>query len=289
MRLLLREAFASFRRAPLLSALSITTIGFSLYAVGLFALVAVNMKEALRLVEQRVEVVAYLLHGTPPESIALASQDIAAFPEVERVTFVSEDEALKRARAELVEFRDAYRDLAVNPLPASLEISLKEGYRDADHTAAVAARLKGYGFIDDVRYGREWIEKLDRLRNIAGLVGLMIGLAFAAVAVVIIGVTIRLTVLQRAREIQVMRLVGATHGFIRGPFLLEGAIKGLLGGLVAIALSYGTYTLLRGQIQLATSDIVFLRSSQVTLGVCFGVAIGFLGSLMSVERHLRNV
>jgi cell division transport system permease protein len=120
-------------------------------------------------------------------------------------------------------------------------------------------------------------------------VGFTIGLAFAAVAVVIIGVTIRLTVLQRAREINVMRLVGATHGFIRGPFLLEGALKGLLGGLVAIALCYGTYRLFRGQIELATSGIVFLRNEQVAVGVLFGVAIGFVGSLVSVERHLRNV
>ena len=72
---------------------------------------AVNLREALRGVEQRVEVVAFLLRGTPAETITLASQDIAAFPEVQRVTFVSEDQALKRARAELVEFRDAYRDL----------------------------------------------------------------------------------------------------------------------------------------------------------------------------------
>lgn len=289
MRLLVREAFLAFRRAPLLSALSITTIGFSLYAVGLFALVAVNLRQALRLVEERVEVVAYLLHGTPPEAIAQASQDIAAFPEVARVTFVSEDEALKRARAELVEFRDAYRDLSVNPLPASLEIQLKDGFRDSENTAAVADRLRGYGFIDDVRYGREWIEKLDRLRNIAGLVGFTIGLAFAAVAVVIIGVTIRITVLQRAREIAVMRLVGATHGFIRGPFLLEGALKGLFGGIFAVGLCYATYLLFRGQVQLATSGIVFLLPGQVALGVIFGVAIGFFGSLVSVERHLSNV
>ena len=78
--------------------------------------------------------------------------------------------------------------------------------------APVADRLRGINFIDDVRYGREWIEKLDRLRNIAGLVGMSIGIAFAAVAVVIIGVTIRITVLQRAREIAIMRLVGATNG-----------------------------------------------------------------------------
>jgi cell division transport system permease protein len=288
-RLVLREALNVFRRAPALSILSITTIAFSLYVVGLFGLVALNLREALRGVEQRVEVVAYLLRGTPPESIAQASEDIAAFPEVQRVTFVSEDEALTRARAELVEFRDAYRDLAVNPLPASLEIQLKEGSRDAVHAQQVAERLRGIGFIEDVRYGREWVEKLDRLRNIGGLVGMSIGLAFAAVAVVIIGVTIRITVLQRAREIAIMRLVGATRGFIRGPFLLEGALKGLLGGILAVAMCFASYLLFRNQSELATSGIVFFKTPQMLLGILFGIAIGLGGSLVSVGRQLKNV
>lgn len=289
MRLVLREALNVFRRAPALSILSITTIAFSLYVVGLFGLVALNLREALRGVEQRVEVVAYLLRGTPPESIAQASEDIAAFPEVQRVNFVSEDEALTRARAELVEFRDAYRDLTVNPLPASLEIQLKEGSRDAVHAQQVAERLRGIGFIDDVRYGREWVEKLDRLRNIGGLVGMSIGLAFAAVAVVIIGVTIRITVLQRAREIAIMRLVGATRGFIRGPFLLEGALKGLLGGILAVAMCFASYLLFRNQSELATSGIVFFKTPQMLLGILFGIAIGLGGSLVSVGRQLKNV
>lgn len=289
MRLVLREALNVFRRAPALSILSITTIAFSLYVVGLFGLVALNLREALRGVEQRVEVVAYLLRGTPPESIAQASEDIAAFPEVQRVTFVSEDEALTRARAELVEFRDAYRDLTVNPLPASLEVQLKEGSRDAVHAQQVAERLRGIGFIDDVRYGREWVEKLDRLRNIGGLVGMSIGLAFAAVAVVIIGVTIRITVLQRAREIAIMRLVGATRGFIRGPFLLEGALKGLLGGILAVAMCFASYLLFRNQSELATSGIVFFKTPQMLLGILFGIAIGLGGSLVSVGRQLKNV
>ena len=115
MRLLTRETLRSFRRAPLLSALSVTTIAFSLFTVGLFGLVAVNCREALRGVSTRVEIVAFLLRGTPPETITLASQDIAAFPEVDKVEYVDEDQALQRAQQELVEFRDAYRDLAGEP------------------------------------------------------------------------------------------------------------------------------------------------------------------------------
>ena len=289
MRLLARETLRSFSRAPLLSALSITTIAFSLFTIGLFGLVAVNMREALRGISSRVEIEAFLLRGTPAETITLAAQDIAAFPEVASVQYVDEDQALKRAQRELVEFKDAYRDLQVNPLPASLEVNLKEPYRDAVHATAVAKRIEGFPFIDDVRFGREWIERLDRLRDLAGLVGLVIGLAFAGVAVVIIGVTIRMTVLQRAREIAIMRLVGATDAFIRGPFLLDGALKGLLGGLLAVLLSRGAFELFRRNSTTALHTLIFFEPRHLVLGVLFGVAIGLGGSLVSVGRHLRNV
>jgi cell division transport system permease protein len=273
----------------MLSALSITTIAFSLFTIGLFGLVAVNMQEALRGISTRVEIEAFLLRGTPPETITLAAQDIAAFPEVEAVEYVDEDRALQRAQQELVEFKDAYRDLQVNPLPASLEVRLKEDYRDAVNATAVAKRIEGFPFVDDVRFGREWIERLDRLRNLAGFVGLVIGLAFAAVAVVIIGVTIRMAVLQRAREISIMRLVGATDAFIRGPFLLDGALKGLLGGLLAVLLSRAAFELFRRNSTTALHTLLFFEPKHLLLGILFGVAIGLGGSLVSVGRHLRNV
>jgi len=288
-KLLSREALLSFRRAPLLSVLSVTTIAFSLFTIGLFGLVAVNLREALRGIEERVEIVAYIFRGTPAETIAIATQDIAAFPEVSDVSFVSEEEALRRARAELIEFRDAYRDLQVNPLPASIEVRMKEGHRDAGTVGRVAQRLRNFGFIDDVRFGREWVQKLDHLRNLTGLVGIVIGLAFAAVAVVIIGVTIRLTILQRAREISIMRLVGATNWFIRGPFLLEGALKGLLGGLLSLVLCYAGYILFRDNSGGTLSGLIFFGPEQMVLIIVFGVLLGLGGSLVSVGRHLRHV
>jgi cell division transport system permease protein len=288
-KLLTREALLSFRRAPLLSALSITTIAFSLFTLGLFGLVAINLRQALRGLEERVEVVAFVLRGTPTETITVATQDIAAFPEVKDVGFVSEAQALAKARSELVEFRDAYRDLQTNPLPASIEVRLKDGYRDAATVERVAERLRGFGFVEDVRFGRDWVRKLDHLRNITGIVGLVIGLAFAAVAVVIIGVTIRLTLLQRAREIAIMRLVGATNWFIRGPFLLEGALKGFLGGLLSLALCLAGYLLFRDGGGGAFADLIFFRPDQMIVLVVFGVLLGLGASLLSVGRHLRHV
>jgi cell division transport system permease protein len=98
-----------------------------------------------------------------------------------------------------------------------------------------------------------------------------------------------MTVLQRAREISIMRLVGATDAFIRGPFLLDGALKGLLGGVLAVLLSRGAFELFRRNSTTALHTLVFFEPKYLLLGVLFGVAIGLGGSLVSVGRHLRNV
>lgn len=289
MNLTTRETLRSFLRAPLLSVLSVATIAFSLFTFGLFALVAVNFRSALAGLAERVEIVAFVLRGTPPETITLASQDIAAFPEVLEVAYVTEEQALERAQEELVEFREMYRDLASNPLPASLEIRLHPEYRNAAQAQQVAERLRNFPFVEDVRYGQDWVERLDRLRTLAGFIGGVIGIAFAAVAMVIIGVTIRITVLQRAEEIAIMRLVGATNAFIRQPFLLDGALKGLAGGVAAVLLCWLGFMIFRSTAGFDLSALVFFSGAQVLLIILFGVLIGFLGSLLSVGRHLRHV
>ena len=129
------------------------------------------------------------------------------------------------------------------------------------------------------------MEKLYRIRTLATLVGIVLGLTFASVAVIIIGSTIRMAVLARAREISVMRLVGATDGFIRSPFLIEGALKGLLGGLMALALSAAANMVISKFVFRAD----FFDAKFAVAGVLAGALIGLLGSAVSVGRHLRDV
>ena len=282
MGLTLRETLLAFRRAPLLSALSVMTIAFSLFSLGLFVLVAVNIRDALQQVEERVEIRAYIADGTPVEAIAAALGDIGSFPEVARAEGISQEEALERARAELGEFRDVF-DAAF--LPASIEVRMKPGFRDPATVSAVAARIRTYPFVDDVRFGEEWVRKLYNIRNIATAAGIILGVAFAAVAIIIIGATIRMAVLARGREISIMRLVGATDGFIRRPFLLEGLAKGILGGLLALGLTYLAHSL----ISRTLVETRFFDERIILAGIAFGALIGFLGSAVSVGRHLRRV
>ena len=280
--LAIREALIAFRRAPLLSALSITTIAFSLFAFGLFGLVALNIRSALRAVEERVEIRAFIAEGTPIEAVAAAMEDVHAFPEVATAQFVSQDDALVKARRELGEFSDVFES---DFLPASIEVRMKPGYGDPETVGAVAARMRTYPFVDDVRFGEEWVAKLHRIRTIATLVGVVLGLAFAAVAVIIIGATIRMTVLAREREISIMQLVGATDRFIRAPFLIEGFVKGILGGALALLLTW----LASAMIGRYFLEAEFFDSRLALIGVVGGALIGLVGSAVSVGRHLRRV
>jgi cell division transport system permease protein len=277
-----REALTASRRAPLLSALGVVTIAFSLFAFGLFGLVAINIRRALEQVSERVEVRAFLSDSADIEQVAAAMKDIGEFPEVLRVDYVSQENALERARKEMGEFADVFE---AGVLPASIEVHLRPGMRSPATVRNVADKIKTYQFVDDVRYGEEWVEKLYRLRNIATVAGVALGIAFATVAVIIIGATIRMTVLARAKEISIMRLVGATDMFIRLPFLIDGLFKGVMGGLLALLFVWVANRLVNEYF----IQTIFFDRNLIFLGVVGGAVMGVLGSLVSVGRHLRRV
>ncbi len=282
MRLALREVWTALRRAPGLGILSIFTIAFSLFAFGLFGLVAFNTRLALERLEERVEIRAYVTEGTEVDAVAAAVGDIRAFPEVASVTYVSPDDALKKARVEMQEFKDVFEP---EFLPASMEVRLKPGMRDPEQVKAVAKRLNGYPFVDDVRYGEEWVKKFYAVRRAATAAGIVLGIAFAFAAMIIIGSTIQTSVLARSREIGIMRLVGATDGFIRAPFLIDGLLKGLVGGVMAVALMWIT----RAALTATVFTFQFFPTPVLLLGIFVGALIGFLGSAVSVGRQLKRV
>jgi cell division transport system permease protein len=282
MRLALREVLLAFRRAPLLALLGVTTIAFSLYAFGLFGLVAINIKSALLGLEDRVEVRAFLIDGARDAQVKELMQGITRMPQVAKAGYVSPDSALQRARAELEEFRDVM-DGAM--LPGSVELRLKDGSRDPETVQAISRLLQTYPVVEEVRYGREWVEKLYRLRTIAGIAGTMLGSVFALVAIIIIGSTIRMAIMARTNEIEIMRLVGATNHFVRLPYLIDGTLKGLVGGAVAALLAWGTVQLVSRNLMAAQ----FFTAEQVVAGIAAGGLLGLVGSWLSVGRHLRRV
>jgi hypothetical protein len=195
---------------------------------------------------------------------------------------VDEDRALQRAQQELVEFKDAYRDLQVNPLPASLEVSLKEDFRDAERRGGGLAD-RGFSFVDDVRFGQEWIEQLDRLRPKVRRPGHRAGVRRSRWS----SRHDRTTVPAGARDVSIMRLVGATDAFIRAPSC-STAPQGFPGPPRHPA-HRAAFELFRRNSTTGLHTLLFFEPKHLALGILFGVAIGLGGSLVSVGRHLRNV
>lgn len=281
----LREALAAFRRSPLLTGLSATMIAISLFVVGLFTLAAYNIRLVIERVESRVEVVAYLRDNADWDAVQRAQAEILAFPEVRDVRYVSREQALIIARTELPEFSALFGDLQSNPLPASFEIALRPNQSGPGSVEAVAQRVGLYPFVEDVQFGREWLDTVYLLRRVAGVATAVLGSAFAAVAALIIAAAIRLAIFARRDEIAIMRLVGATDSFVRRPFVLEGMFTGLLGGALAIGLTYAAYYVLSTSV----FELAWLPPHWLLFGLVAGLLFGVAASALAVRHHLREV
>lgn len=281
----LREAVAAFRRAPVLTGLSAAMVGLALFVVGLFALATYNLKLALTSIEERVEVVVYLRDDVRQSEIDLLQSDLSEIGEVARVKYVSKQEAMERARQDLPEFADLFSGLDVNPLPQSLEVELRPGSRNREVVERLSELAGAYPFVEDVRYGREWVDKLFTLRRVGAATTAVLGGAFLLVAALIIGTALRIAVFARRDEIHIMRLVGATNGFIRLPFLLEGALSGLLGGLLAWLLTYLVY---RG-VYAFLFAVAWVPASWILTGIASGMLFGVIASGLAIRRHLKEV
>jgi cell division transport system permease protein len=280
----LREAATAFRRAPVLTGLSSAMIALSLFVVGLFGLAAHNVREAIQGVESRVEVVAYLLDDANAAALQAAQQEIEQMPDVSSVTFVSRDEALAVARREMEELRNVLGTLETNPLPASFQISLLPGRSDAAVIRNVASRVQMLPVVEEVQFGEDWVDKVFVLRRVAGIATLTLGLGFAAVAALIIGAAIRMAVFARRDEIVIMRLVGATDGFIRRPFVIEGMLTGLIGAVLALAATWGVY-----RISSNVVELTWIPRGWLFGGLFIGASVGLVASMVAVRRHLGEI
>jgi cell division transport system permease protein len=281
----LREAVGAFRRSPLLIGLSAAMIALSLLVVGLFGLAAYNIRRVIERVEARVEVVAYLRDDADWAAVQRAQAEVMAYPEVRDVRYVSREQALIIARDELPEFATLFGDLESNPLPASFEIALQPNQAGTDAVQAVAERVALYSFVEDVRFGSEWLDRIYLLRRVAAVATAVLGAAFAAVAALIIAAAIRLAIFARRDEIVIMRLVGATDEFVRRPFVIEGMLTGLLGAAIAIGMTYVAFRVLSSSV----IALEWLPPHWLIAGMLAGVVFGIIASALAVRHHLQDV
>ncbi len=281
----LREALLGFSRAKTMSFFAIVSTGFSLLALGMFALALLNLNTLIRYFESKVEIVVYIRDNADTGRVGMAVEDLGRIEGVDRVNFVSKEEALEHFRRDLGADSDLLQDLESNPVPASLNITMKPGYRDTLHVQAVAARAAELPFVEEVDYGREWLRRMDIFKHVVSVVGVISGALLSLVALVLISSAIKIAVFSRSREIFIMKIVGATNGYIRRAFLIEGVLKGALGGALAAGGIFAITELFNRKLIPITgfADRYYLYT------VAAGALLGLLGSWISLGRYLRRI
>jgi len=284
----LEEALTSLWRSRLISALSIVTIGVSLFVLGAFLTVASNLNVVVERWTQKVQITVYLRDGIDPPTRERLEERLASDAAVLAFERVSREAALDRFRALFRDLRSLPDDLGENPFPESIEITLQPEHQSPEQVGRLAASLQRAPGVEDVQYDLLWIQRLaTAVRLVRGL-GAVLGGILALAGVFTISNVIRLTVYARQDELDIMRLVGATRAYVRGPFVVEGMLQGGLGGLVAVGLLYLGVSVV-AQDALAASDLLGRAAILLPVEVCValvlgGTTVGLVGSLVSLGR-----
>jgi cell division transport system permease protein len=287
----LRRALRNMRLSPVLSGAAVFAVGVALALLAFFAIAVLNVQRLTESWVADLAIIAYL--DQPPDEATLGRwlTEIRAYPEVAAVTYVSRQEAYQRFRERLGRDVDLLEGLGAGVLPASLEIRLKPERRQ--DTATVVERLGRNQAFGELHYAREWLERFEAFLLLLRTVGAALGGFLALAALVIVTNTIKLTLYARQDELEAMTMVGATALFIKLPYLIEGALQGLCGGLLALLVSFIAFrTLLReslGSLLLLTGidTIHFLPPVWQLLVVMAGTLVGLLGSLLALRKFVR--
>lgn len=277
---------------------AITTVAITLFIVGVFSVILFDVQGVLNSIEGQVEIAVYLKDNISNDLKVYLENEIKKWPEVDSIAYVSKDQALEKFKVQN-EGSDILKEIQGNPLPASFEIKLK----DPQKVEQVALRFvdkdgKSIDGVDEVIYGKSYIRKLFSITAIAGTIALLIIIILILATMVLIYNTIRLSIYARRKEIEVMKLVGATNGYVRAPFLFEGFFEGFLGGGIAVVLLYllNKFLLIKGETVIVETmhikNLAILGSSNIILIAYFGIIIiggliGILSSGFALRRYLK--
>lgn len=280
---LLHEVREDLRRGGTVRAAPIVIISVTLFVLGLFLVVTVNLRKGIVAAQGKVEMVVFA-GDESPESLDALESGLIAITGVREVRFVSREEALVRFRRDLGERPELLDAMSSNPLPASFEVAIYDDYKSTDRLARIAAEAQTLPSVEGIRYGEEWVGRLQRLIVFSVLLDLFLGILLGISTIVSVANTLKLALLHRRESIEVMRLVGASDGTIRGPIFVEGAALGVAAAALAAGGLYICYAFLAVRIP----ELAFLGAPALTLFILTGGLLGGFGSLLALERLLEE-
>lgn len=285
----LRETVHSLVRNKFMAIASVLTVTLSMFILGVFLALVLNMNHMASYLETQVEMSVYLKDGLTTQQVMGVGQRLKALPEMTEIKFTTKDQAMKEFRERLGDQAAILDAVNGNPLPSSYQLS----FATPSSLKSAAEIVKGFKEVESVQYGQDIIEQLYKVSQAIRLSGIILITFLAGAMLFIISNTIRLTVFARRREIQIMKYVGATNSFIRWPFLFEGIFIGLIGSGIAAAILWELYKAMLQEA--AAAGLLFIPFIGVypfmlhITGVLLaaGVLIGALGSSISLRKYMK--
>ncbi|WP_313120868.1 permease-like cell division protein FtsX [Proteiniclasticum ruminis] len=283
------DALKSLKRNKTITFASIITVAATLFIFGVFLIVAQTINMGVESVESKVEIKAYLIDEITTQEQSNIETILQGVEGVKEVTYESKEEAFDKFKERLGEDNAILAGFSEdrNPLPNSFVVSLEE----PEAAMRVEEALSGVRGVEDVGNERETVERIIGLAKIIRTMGVVIFIILVLVSLFLISNTIKLTVYSRRREIGIMKFVGATDWFIRWPFLIEGMIMGLIGGIIAVGVVFFAYQLVYADITQSLFYAGLVKPSEVLNSFSWqfgltGVVIGALGSFIALKRFL---
>jgi len=284
------EAFRGLRANSIVNLLAVGTITMAMLLVGLFLLVFFNIQATASSLADRLEMSVYVKDGLTEHEKDLLLTRLKVEPGVKKVTVLSKAEALAMFKKELKGQEALLQGLGENPLPDSYELRIDQHYADTDQLEAMARKFSGFRGVEDVSYGKQGAELLARLYKMIAYGGTALAVLLCVTIVFIISNSVRLALYSRGQEIELMQWIGATRGFIQGPFLIEGMLLSMLGTALAIGILAGLFYFLPQEVVVFLSrpkGLDFLPPSVVTYMIGGGGLLGLAGGMVSVSRFLE--
>jgi cell division transport system permease protein len=284
------EALTSLWRGRRSGLLSTSTIGLALFVLGGFLLATTNLQRLGDEWSRSAEMSVYLNDDATVAQRTAIEGLLVPGPIIAGAEYVSKTQALERFKQTFADLASTVGSLDSNPLPASYEIRLQPQTGSSAGVDELAQRLRSVAGVADVRYDRQWLERLTSTIGIVRIVGLALAAVLSLAAALTVATVVRLALHARRDEIEIMQLVGAPQAYIRGPFVVEGVLQGGIGAIVALVLLSVTYLVLRGPYLMPLAEAVnFSSVGFLSAGLCFvlligGMVVGCLGGFVASLR-----
>ncbi len=282
-RYILDESMRMLGRRKGSNAVSIIIMGLSLLILLVFVLGTLNIAAVIERTAKELRVYVYLADGTDENAVQDIQFRLLGIEGIEEVVYVPREEAMDEFRQTLGEASDLIDDLDDNPLPDAIRIKPKQRFITSGFLQRLGAVVSEWDGVEEVRYGKKWFERGEKIVNGFYMTDLGVGLIVLFSVIFVVSNTVRLTVLHRRRAIEVMKLIGATDGYIRTPFIVEGALLGAASSLFALGLLYCIFLFGKRYF----SELVFLEGGAIGIFIGLCSVLGAVGSYVAVRRLLK--